>query len=1091
MPEAYLLLCSILPAQESYRFPYILLDILLALGAVLFVMTLYYLIFIRRKRMVTGRISKNMLLDAITNQCESSIAIYEIDGSNIKTLYSSPNMAKLSQRTQEEYDKDLSAAQSPVYAFVYAEDRQRLIEHIAAASPLGLPFNITYRFVKKNGEVAWMHLSASQIAVKGHSHIYCATFSNAPDEARVFEALLNDTTTAVYVCDRKENKILFINASMKALIKREGETFIGKTCHDVFLGCKQPCPTCPMRCGSFDESGTLDYQFSAGTREYTIKSKLIIWNEIPAFIQYIDEDSARIRAQRLMLDLLRSFPGGAGVFSFSRGELKAEYLNDGFYGIFDNPPKNRYHICSEHFSELIHPDDIKLLINEIINTKRESRLAGCTIRMLDGESKYRWVFVKTASADNTSGRRMYYASFSDVNEMKTNELIAQSRYNNQLAYLAYLKKNALYSVRVNLTENAFSEEIINDKRYLPMDLSSCDNGFRQLCSLVRLADRQSDFDRMFDRRRLLEGFDMGQNHFECEFKESIKSGELRWVKASIDLARNPLSGDIEGMLIISDIHRSKTDELVLDKVVSEDIDYLAYLDTATGIVHMLRAKSIYIKSLTSLDMSYGAVIDRLTDDYVNEDEIAKCKALMKIENVIAQLEKGSEFSAIIDIKQEITNRRAFLKITSSWLDETHEIIMFRCKNVTDILFEEHRQKQELEKALEDSKSASRAKSEFLSKMSHEIRTPMNAIVGMARLAQSGTKDQDELTRCLGTIERSSDYLLSIINDILDMSQIESGKFRLKPEWHTLSDVIEPCADMFISSLTDKHIRFIYPHTDKLHPDFVFRIDLMRMKQIFMNLIGNAAKFTPEGGEIEVKLRNISVNDSVCLDEFSVRDTGCGMSQEFVQHLFEPFEQEQNEYYSSVKGTGLGLSLVKNIVDEMGGTITVKTALQKGSTFIVQLPLEYRIKDSEEVKPVKPVEKKLSGLKLLLAEDNDVNTEVASKLLKSAGAEVAHAENGEKALQLFRLSQQGEYAAILMDIRMPVMDGIEAAKSIRALERCDAKNIPIIAMTADVFFCRKEMAIEAGMNDTVIKPIDPQKLFDALEFWVYGKKSGAQ
>lgn len=381
---------------------------------------------------------------------------------------------------------------------------------------------------------------------------------------------------------------------------------------------------------------------------------------------------------------------------------------------------------------------------------------------------------------------------------------------------------------------------------------------------------------------------------------------------------------------------------------------------------------------------------------------------------------------------------------------------------------------ELKETAERAESATMAKTEFLSRMSHDIRTPMNAIIGLTHLAQEET-DPAVIQEYLGKIALSSDFLLGLINDILDMSKIENGDLTLNPEPLT-RDEFAASVETVIRPLMDK--RGIHFTCQIAREPGCILVDKLRFKQIFFNLLSNAAKFTPEGGEVSLTMEQIPAKAGCSGLRFRIQDTGIGMSEEFQARMYDPFSQETSALGSKSKGTGLGLSIVKSLVDAMGGTISVQSKLGEGTVFTLEfsLPLAENVeKDAGKLQPVEA----LKGAHILLVEDNEINTYVAKLILEKAGCRVTTAENGQQALEQFSSSAPNTFGAILMDVRMPVMDGLSATRAIRALSRADAAAVPIIAMTADAFAEEQEQTRQAGMNAHLSKPIDPSSLYAAL------------
>lgn len=407
-----------------------------------------------------------------------------------------------------------------------------------------------------------------------------------------------------------------------------------------------------------------------------------------------------------------------------------------------------------------------------------------------------------------------------------------------------------------------------------------------------------------------------------------------------------------------------------------------------------------------------------------------------------------------------------------------EIVMAIVDETTDAMRE-----QALEDAVNLAREANQAKSTFLSSMSHDIRTPMNAILGFAALAQSNVENMEKVKDYLRKIQASGNHLLSLINDVLDMSQIESGKIHLEEQETNLSDIFRDIKTIICGQVQEKHLKLSMDIDVKQQHVLC---DKTRLNQVLLNLLSNAIKFTPPGGVISMHLTQHSEETSgQGAYEIRVKDNGIGMSREFAENIFEPFERERSSTVDRIQGTGLGMAITKNIIDLMGGTIEVHTEKGKGTEFIICLSLrllpEHCMEEKQRDESTM-CEKPLSfdGKHLLLVEDNDLNREIICELLEDYGFQIDAVENGEEALERAAESKAGYYDVILMDIQMPVMDGYEATRRIRALENKELSQIPILAMTANAFEEDRRAAEACGMDGFLSKPIDIEEVIRVLK-----------
>lgn len=386
--------------------------------------------------------------------------------------------------------------------------------------------------------------------------------------------------------------------------------------------------------------------------------------------------------------------------------------------------------------------------------------------------------------------------------------------------------------------------------------------------------------------------------------------------------------------------------------------------------------------------------------------------------------------------------------------------------------------EKIEKSAREARVANEAKTRFLFNMSHDIRTPMNAIVGYANLLEDNLDRKEVALDYIKKIKASNSMLLSLINYILEMARIESGKVDLKQENGNLKRFLEMLQVVSEQQMQQKKLHFSW-NLDVVHENVI--CDITKIREIVLNIVTNAIKYTPNGGDISVTIRETAAKkDGYGIYQFIVKDTGIGMHEEYLPHIFEEFSREKTSTESKVSGVGLGLPIVKSLVDMMGGTIGVESHLAQGTTFTVSLELPIAEKKVQEVKKKEKLPEPVAfeGKKILLVEDNELNAEIAMEILKMEGIHVDLAENGQRCLKMLDEKPEGYYDAILMDIQMPGMNGYDAARAIRKRQDKNA-DIPIIAMTANAFEEDKEQAIQAGMNGHIAKPVDVEKMFETL------------
>lgn len=857
------------------------------------------------------------------------------------------------------------------------------------------------------------------------------------------------------------------------------------------------------------------------------------------------------------------------------------------------------------------------LIRKIDNGAKE---ASCTIKMrLKGVYFYETIHLSAIALNPNSAPRALGYMVDVTERMESEERIRHERLR-----LKTLEGNVFEAFSFNLSKNSdpeiqtsdtpmlslpISEEFAAEALRVSPSLANSNPATQEI--LLRAANRIPD---KKERDRFLLTFSSSslrknpnQSGFSNEFiyRRRIKD-LIHYVTTNVEILPDPDSGDLFAFFYTRDVNAEQISKKLNAKIIHRNYASVSLYDLSLNRFFFHEGDDPTIKSLDGLD--YETALEKATGSVLPED-VADFASKLRKETILSALENAPTYvvyNARKDVVESMPGQpHRVMENECFYLDEGKDLVVFLVSDVTPIFEKERANREALKSALLSAEQASMAKTEFLSRMSHEIRTPMNAIIGLDAIALNEKNLSPELQDHLNKISVSAHFLLSLINDILDMSRIESGRMSLKNESFPFRELIDGINTILTQQCLDSGLHYECSLKTPLHERYIG--DVTKLQQILVNLLGNAVKFTPRGGAVYFAISSLDEHEGHSTLYFEVRDTGIGMDPSFLPYLFHPFSQENPGRTSNYGGTGLGLAISKNLANLMGGDIEVHSRKGEGSTFAVRLPLavdesDGQLLDNEHFdaltslyvgapSPTRAVLEKwlahrhyslrsvddpqaaevllqdspnsfdlllyeqtakeqdapflkkarslldekalillvdqsperaadvallcdehipqncdedsffrivrearirrqfargkapmlfdFTGHRILLAEDNTINAEIAKSLLESKGAQVAVAKTGLEAVEAFKAAPVGYYELILMDVRMPIMDGLEATRTIRALAKKDAASVPILAMTANAFQEDVNQSLAAGMNAHLAKPIEPQVLFEAV------------
>lgn len=685
------------------------------------------------------------------------------------------------------------------------------------------------------------------------------------------------------------------------------------------------------------------------------------------------------------------------------------------------------------------------------------------------------------------------------NEIRLQELVEEKNLQKEKLEAAYKKTSEIESTLLALCNDyniVYLCDLENDSLRVIKDTYSLINAnlehsyssvFSTFQSIESLKKDNENYLDCLKRENLMETM-QNQDELSLQFRFKEIYMETRIVKVPSNHGVKVILGSRN----INDIVKKREeqnkqlqDALIVERTFNNIIRAIGSIYMGIATINLVD-KTYMILSNKNLDKdifkphSTGS-IEQLKDIFVNVNAAHKYKDdVLEFINFTTLPDRMKDKQMISMELEGISGRWYTCSFIVEKKDKNGNItdVLMTISDIDEIKHKELEVKEKLKEAAEKANQANVAKTNFLRRMSHDIRTPLNGIVGMINLAQRYGNDKEKLYECKEKVLTSLDYLLSLINDILDMIKVESNALVLEPKPFDLIETLNSIIAIIETSANEHNIQFIGGKSLSYIPHRYFIGSQEYLNRLLMNIASNAIKYNKEGGSITLYCKEISSNENMALMQFVCSDTGLGMSEEFQKHAFEPFTCEGKATITGYSGTGLGLSIVKDIVDIMDGSIEMDSKENVGTTFVVTIPLQM---DSNPKIKVQTNEKELnlSGKKALLVEDNEINLEIATIMLQDLDLIVTPAQNGKEALDIFEQSDTHTFDYIFMDVMMPVMDGLEATRRIRSLNREDAKTTPIIALSANAFEDDIKECLDAGMNAHVAKPIDMNALKEEL------------
>lgn len=1004
-----------------------------------------------------------------------NIGIYRVNHDKYETIYSSEGIPALLEMSIADYQKETGA---DAMNAICPQDRPSVIAAFQKCVEDGRPIDIHYRVRHAAHGFDWIHAKGTLCGCLEGCPVLFFAFTNASEESDIYQDILDHADRMIYIVDCRSHEVLYANCAARESTVHTHQLDAGTLCYDLLLGKDEPCEDCFMEKVRRGEMLDLVRHNTRSGKWERLSGQFISWCGHDAFVQYIEDITKSRMLQQELEQSRRRYQiavegAGLGVWEYHMKEHTITSPSHSFraFGIPDDVIKNV-------------PESILPLFPE----KDREKLKSMFLRLDAGEEKVTEDFwmkwkpelplrcehvVYTATKDEYGNPDIAYGIGLNITAQEQ----ARADYERLREQLTGNLADVIGSFQVNLSKNLYISGY-SPYSYVveALEKETADEHFAATAQTVDNDEIRQAVLKEYTCTHLLELFSNGQKQLECDYPVHTSAGNTMWIHSTLHMMLNPGTGDVEGITYSKDITRQKRNEQILHLTLSESCDYIGIIDPEADTYERYSGTVNMNGISNGQKLPYGEVRSHTASIYLSQRESEALLRQTDIPILLGVLKSEKQY--VVSYSYRPTDCMAPLhkQIRFSWLGSDRREILVIQQDITEAQNRERKHTEQLRKAMLEAERANTMKTEFLSNVSHDIRTPLNAVLGYANLAAQA-KNSQETAAYLAKISKAGNLLLTLINDTLDLTKIESGEITLKPAPIGCGEAIGRVLAAIRPEMEKKHIRFTLDNSRAVMA--TINIDALRVQEIFINLLSNAVKFTSEGGEITLVVECVKLEANCVHDRITVRDTGCGMSPEFLPKVFEPFAQERLKENNAAGGTGLGLSIVKRLVDLMGGTIVAHSELGKGSEFVVCLDFE-RVDGRNSISAEQAASlPSLDGICVLLCEDNAMNREIATKLLEFRGIQVEYAENGEVGVRKFSESAVGRYKAVLMDLRMPVMDGLTAAKAIRAMKRPDAKAAPIIAMTADAFDDDVQKCLEAGMNGHIAKPIDPETLYRVL------------
>ncbi len=691
--------------------------------------------------------------------------------------------------------------------------------------------------------------------------------------------------------------------------------------------------------------------------------------------------------------------------------------------------------------------------------------------------KYEWIKVHyNVTKDKTGKPNFAFASSYDITEQKN----AENSYEESVQLWNRGMSDFVVSGIANLTQNdmfylKFKEDFEQDI------IHTAEEFFFEIEDRIKDINYKEEFKNNISVAKLLELFKNGVYNYSFETKILSKSNESLWICFDIKMLKQPSSEDIMCFLSLNDITQTKISQFFTSEFVENQFDFIFYINYEADTYKLFTAEHINaaFKAMPKFTGSYSCDSKVMLENTVVEEDLERILNERNLDTILKRCQLEGHYDVYFKVfwggVLKYKQIRVFL------FDDISKSVCFGCVDVTDIFLEEQKRVENLKQALDIAKQASEAKSTFLASMSHDIRTPMNAIIGMTNLAIEDIDNKEQIKESLNVIKSSSEHLLSLLNDILEMSRLESKKVVFNRDSFSIYDECLQVYNFFKGITIQKRQTINFINNNLVHENVIS--DVTRFNRVLTNLLGNAVKFTPEEGTISLILEEIGMDtENVARYCISIEDTGIGIAEENLEFIFDAFHREEKSV-KNIEGTGLGLAIVKALVEYQNGDIKVESELGKGSKFIIELPMfidtAKNKKNKEKAKQLNMQDINLNNTHILLVEDHPINVLVATKILEKMGAKITVAVNGQEGVDVFVNNPPKTFDFIFMDLQMPVLNGLDATVTIRQSKHEEASSIPIIAMTANAYAEDVRKSKLAGMNYHIAKPITVENIYTCL------------